>query len=152
MKRNKVIPADVAVSMVRDGWVLGAEGFVGSGTADELYVALEKRYLETGKPKNITLFHSSGPGDAGTRGINRIAHPGMFKRVISGHYGLVPQIGKRALENDFEAYNLPQGILTNFYRAVAGRRPPAGRFHQGGPGYVCRPANRRGEDQQKGRE
>jgi len=123
MKRNKVIPADVAVSMVRDGWVLGAEGFVGSGTADELYVALEKRYLETGKPKNITLFHSSGPGDAGTRGINRIAHPGMFKRVISGHYGLVPQIGKRALENDFEAYNLPQGILTNFYRAVAGRRP-----------------------------
>jgi hypothetical protein len=27
MKRNKVIPADVAVSMVRDGWVLGAEGF-----------------------------------------------------------------------------------------------------------------------------
>jgi len=123
MKRNKVIPADVAVSMVRDGWVLGAEGFVGSGTADELYVALEKRYLETGRPKNITLFHSSGPGDAGTRGINRIAHPGMFKRVISGHYGLVPQIGKRALENDFEAYNLPQGILTNFYRAVAARRP-----------------------------
>ena len=109
--------------MVRDGWVLGAEGFVGSGTADELYVALEKRYLETGKPQEITLFHSSGPGDAGTRGINRIAHPGMFKRVISGHYGLVPQIGKRALENDFEAYNLPQGILTNFYRAVAGRRP-----------------------------
>jgi propionate CoA-transferase len=96
---------------------------VGSGTADELYVALEKRYLETGSPKNITLFHSSGPGDAATRGINRIAHPGMFKRVISGHYGLVPQIGKRALENDFEAYNLPQGILTNFYRAVAGRRP-----------------------------
>jgi propionate CoA-transferase len=123
MKRNKVIPADVAVGMVRDGWVLGAEGFVGSGTADELYVALEKRYRETGKPKNITLFHSSGPGDAGTRGINRIALPGMFKRVISGHYGLVPQIGKRALENDFEAYNLPQGILTNFYRAVAGRRP-----------------------------
>jgi len=123
MKRNKVIPADVAVNMVRDGWVLGAEGFVGAGTADELYVALEKRYLETDRPKNITLFHSSGPGDAATRGINRIAHPGMFKRVISGHYGLVPQIGKRALENDFEAYNLPQGILTNFYRAVAAHRP-----------------------------
>ncbi len=123
MKRNKVIPADVAVNMVRDGWVLGAEGFVGSGTADELYLALEKRYRETGGPRNVTLIHSSGPGDAGTRGINRIALPGMFKRVISGHYGLVPQIGKRALENDFEAYNLPQGILTNFYRAVAGHRP-----------------------------
>ena len=56
MKRNKVIPADVAVSMVRDGWVLGAEGFVGSGTADELYVALEKRYLETGSPEEHHPF------------------------------------------------------------------------------------------------
>ena len=47
----------------------------------------------------------------------------MYKRVISGHYGLVPMIGKLALANDFEAYNLPQGILTNFYRAVAAKRP-----------------------------
>jgi propionate CoA-transferase len=123
MKRNKVITADVAVSMVRDGWTLGVEGFVGSGTADELCLAMEQRYLETGGPKNLTVIHSSGPGDAGMRGINRMAHPGMFKRVISGHYGLVPQIGKLALADDFEAYNLPQGILTNFYRAVAARRP-----------------------------
>ena len=123
MKRNKLVTADVAVSMVRDGWTLGVEGFVGSGTADELCLAMEQRYLETGGPKNLTVIHSSGPGDAGMRGINRMAHPGIFKRVISGHYGLVPQIGKLALANDFEAYNLPQGILTNFYRAVAAHRP-----------------------------
>ena len=43
MKRNKIVTADVAVNMVRDGWVLGAEGFFGCGTADELYLALEKR-------------------------------------------------------------------------------------------------------------
>jgi len=123
MKRNKVVTADVAISMVRDGWSLGLEGFVGSGTADELCLAMERRYLDTGGPRNLTVIHSSGPGDAGLRGLNRMAHPGMFKRVISGHYGLVPQIGKLALANDFEAYNLPQGILTNFYRAVAARRP-----------------------------
>ena len=123
MKRNKIVTADVAVSMVRDGWTLGVEGFVGSGTADELCLAMEQRYLATGGPRNLTVIHSSGPGDAGLRGLNRMAHPGVFKRVISGHYGLVPQIGKLALANDFEAYNLPQGILTNFYRAVAARRP-----------------------------
>jgi propionate CoA-transferase len=150
MKRNKVVPADVAVSMVRDGWVLGAEGFVGSGTADELYVALEKRYLETGRPRNITLIHSSGPGDAATRGINRIAHPGMFKRVISGHYGLVPQIGKLALANDFEAYNLPQGILTNFYRAVAARRP--GVFTKVGLGTFADPRIEAGKISKKAEE
>ncbi len=123
MKRNKVIMAEEAMSLIQDGSTIGVEGFVGAGTPDDLCVALEERYLQKDKPKALTLIHSSGPGDAATRGANRIAHEGMFKRVISGHYGLVPQIGKLALANDFEAYNLPQGILTNFYRAVAGNRP-----------------------------
>ncbi len=123
MQRNKVISADEAMSLIQDGWTIGIEGFVGAGTPDDLCVALEEQYLKKDRPKQITLIHSSGPGDAGTRGINRIAHPGMFKRVISGHYGLVPLIGKLALANDFEAYNLPQGILTNLYRAVAAKRP-----------------------------
>lgn len=147
MKRNKVITADVAVNMVRDGWTLGAEGFVGSGTADELYMELGKRYLETGGPKNITLIHSSAPGDTKTRGISRIANPGMFKRVISGHYGIAPGIGKLALQNDFEAYNLPQGILTNFYRAVAGRRP--GVFSKVGLGTFADPRNEGGKMSKK---
>jgi len=123
MRRNKLVSSEEAVSMIQDGWVLGVEGFVGSGTADELCLMLAKRFAETGKPDNITAIHSSGPGDADMRGLNRLALKGIFKRVISGHYGLVPQIGKLALENDFEAYNLPQGILTNFYRAVAAGRP-----------------------------
>jgi propionate CoA-transferase len=147
MKRNKVVTADVAISMVRDGWTLGVEGFVGSGTADELCLAMEQRYLQTGGPKNLTVVHSSGPGDAGMRGINRMAHSGMFKRVVSGHYGLVPQIGKLALANDFEAYNLPQGILTNFYRAVAARRP--GVFTKVGLGTFADPRIEGGKISQK---
>lgn len=123
MERNKVITAQEAIHHIQDGFTIGVEGFVGAGTPDDLCAALSERYLHNGNPKDITLIHSSGPGDAGSRGANRIAHAGMYKRVISGHYGLVPEIGKLALANDFEAYNLPQGILTNFYRAVAGRRP-----------------------------
>lgn len=137
MQRNKVITADEAMSLIHDGWTIGVEGFVGAGTPDDLCVALSERYLKLDKPKRITLMHSSGPGDAGTRGINRIAHAGMFKRVISGHYGLVPLIGKLALANDFEAYNLPQGILTNFYRAVAANRP--GVFSKVGLGTFADP-------------
>ncbi|MGD8213177.1 MAG: CoA-transferase, partial [Desulfobacterales bacterium] len=85
--------------------------------------ALQRRYLETGRPNNITLLFSSGLGDAKDRGLNRLAHKGLFKRVIAGHYGLMPKIGQLALENEFEAYNLPQGMLTNLYRAVAGKKP-----------------------------
>ena len=123
MNRNKIITVEEAVQNIQDGWTLGVEGFVGAGTADDLCVALGERFEAEGNPRDLTLIHSSGPGDAATRGANRIAHQGMHKRVISGHYGLVPEIGKLALANDFEAYNLPQGILTNFYRAVAGNRP-----------------------------
>ena len=143
MQRNKVITTEEAMSLIQDGWTIGIEGFVGAGTPDDLCVALRDRCLKKDKPRRLTLIHSSGPGDAGTRGINRIALEGMFKRVISDHYGLVPLIGKLALANDFEAYNLSQGILTNFYRAVASNRP--GVLTKVGLGTFADPP--RGQDQ-----
>jgi propionate CoA-transferase len=123
MKKNKIVTAQEAVGSIKNGSVLAVEGFVGSGTAEELCLALRERYVECGEPKNLTMIHSSGPGDTATRGLNHLAQEGLFKRVISGHFGLVPKIGDLALKNDFESYNFPQGILTNFYRAVAGNRP-----------------------------
>ncbi len=123
MKKNKIATADEAIGVIKDGDVMAAAGFVGNGTPEELLIALEKRYLETGKPNRITLLFSSGLGDAKERGLNRLAHKGLFKRVIAGHYGLMPKIGQLALDNEFEAYNLPQGMLTNLYRAVAGKKP-----------------------------
>jgi len=123
MKKNKIATADEAISVIRDGDVMAAAGFVGNGTPEELLIALQRRYLETGKPNKIALLFSSGLGDAKERGLNRLAHKGLFKRVIAGHYGLMPKIGQLALDNEFEAYNLPQGLLTNLYRAVAGKKP-----------------------------
>ena len=123
MKKNKIATAEEAIGVIQDGDVLAAAGFVGNGTPEELIIALEKRFLETGEPKNITLLFSSGLGDGKERGLNRLARKGLFKRVIAGHYGLMPKIGQMALDNEFEAYNFPQGILTNLYRAVAGKTP-----------------------------
>ena len=123
MKKNKIATADEAIGIIKDGDVMAAAGFVGNGTPEELLIALENRYLETSKPNRITLLFSSGLGDAKERGLNRLAHKGLFKRVIAGHYGLMPKIGQLALENEFEAYSLPQGMLTNLYRAVAGKKP-----------------------------
>ena len=66
MQRNKVIMADEAMSLIQDGWTIGIEGFVGAGTPDDLCVALSERYLKKDRPNQLTLIHSSGPGDAGT--------------------------------------------------------------------------------------
>ncbi|MDD5475432.1 MAG: acyl CoA:acetate/3-ketoacid CoA transferase [Syntrophales bacterium] len=150
MKKNKIVTSAEAVAEIKDGDTLAVEGFLGSGTAEELCLALEKRYQETNSPKNLTMIHSSGPGDTANRGINHLAHSGLFKRVISGHFGLVPKIGQMALQNEFESYNFPQGILTNFFRAVAGNRP--GFFSRVGLGTFVDPRIEGGKVNEKAME
>ena len=55
--------AEEAVNIVQSGDVIATTGYGGNGTPEELLVALEKRFLETGAPKDLTLFHSTGQGD-----------------------------------------------------------------------------------------
>lgn len=150
MKKNKVVTAEEAISAIKDGDVLAAAGFVGNGTPEELIIALEKRYKASASPKNLTLLFSSGLGDAKERGLNRLALEGLWKRVIAGHYGLMPKMGQLALANGFEGYNLPQGILTNLYRAVAANRP--GVFSKVGLGTFVDPRIEGGKINEKAKE
>ena len=120
--KNKIVSADDAVALIQDGDTLCISGFVGTGTPEELIIALEKRFLETGSPKNLTLVFAAAPGDGDSRGVNRLAHEGLVKRVIGGHWALVPKIAKLATENKIEAYNFPMGTLTQLFRDIAAHR------------------------------
>ena len=84
--------------------------------------AIEKRFLATGSPANLTLTHSAGIGDKDKNGISRFAHEGMTKRVVGGHWGWSPKMQQMANENKIEAYNLPQGIIVSQYREIAAQR------------------------------
>src|SRR5213593_3219764 len=117
--RKKVVSASEAVAILRDGDTLCCSGFGSNGMPVELVLALEKRFVETGSPKELTLLFGGGPGDGVEGGVNHLAHEGMLKRVIGGHYGLVPKIGKLALESKVEAYNLPLGVISHLYRDIA---------------------------------
>jgi propionate CoA-transferase len=121
--KHKIVTAEEAVALVRDGDTLVNTGFIGSGAPEDLLVTLERRFLETGRPRNLTLLFAAGQGDGGERGLNRLGHDGLLKRVVGGHWGLIPKVAKLALTNQIEGYNLPQGVISHLYRAIAGGKP-----------------------------
>jgi propionate CoA-transferase len=121
--QNKIVSSDEAVAVIRDGDTIVVQGFVGIGVPDELILALERRFLATGHPRDLTLLFAAAPGDGKELGINRLAHDGLLKRVIGSHYALVPKIAKMALQNKFEAYNLPLGAICHLFRDIGAHRP-----------------------------
>jgi propionate CoA-transferase len=120
--KNKIVSPDEAAAILRDGDTVSISGFVGIGTPDELIAAIERRFLASGRPQGLTLVFAAAPGDGKERGLNRLAHEGLVRRAIGGHWALVPKLSKLALDGRIEAYNLPLGCISQLYRDIAARR------------------------------
>jgi propionate CoA-transferase len=117
---NKVIPVEDAIALIQDSDVVAVSGYGTNGVPEKLLAGLETRFLETNTPEDLTLIFAGGIGDGKDRGLNRLGHERLLKRVIGGHYGLIPRIEKLARENRIEAYNFPEGVITHLYRNIAG--------------------------------
>lgn len=123
MQSNKVFSADDAIARIGNGSVIATTGFVQSCIPEMLHAALEKRYVETGAPRDLTLIMCAGAGDSKGLGTGRLHHEGLLKRVIAANFGRMPKVAEAAQNNKIQGYNLPQGVIAKLYRSCASGSP-----------------------------
>jgi propionate CoA-transferase len=66
---------------------------------------------------------TAGAGDSKGLGTGRLHHEGLLGRVIAANFGRMPKVAQAAQDNRIRGYNLPQGVISQLYRACAAGQP-----------------------------
>lgn len=120
---NKIVNVETVIKAIPDGATIATGGFVSTAIPEYIYIELSKYYDDNKSPKNLTLVYAAGQGDGKDRGLNHLAKDGLVTKVIGGHYGLIPKLGKKVIDNEIEGFNLPQGVISQMFRDIAAKKP-----------------------------
>lgn len=118
MLKANFVTAKEAAAMVKDDMTICTIAMTLVSACESILKELEKNFLASGHPKNLTLLHSCGQSDR-KDGIQHLAHEGMVKRIIGSHWGLQPRWMEMIANSKVEAYCLPQGQIAQLYRSMA---------------------------------
>ncbi len=122
-KTSKIMTAVEALALIKSGDVVTTSGFHGSVVAEDLIITLGEEYVKHQTPKDLTIVYCAGQGDFKTTGLSNLGHPGLVGKIIAGHFGGSPRLSRFALDNKIQAYNFPQGVLSQMFRDIAAHKP-----------------------------
>lgn len=123
MKKVEFIRPKDAAALISDRASVCVNGFLMANAAEELFCEVEHRFLETNHPQELKLMFTGSVGDGSTRGINHFAHEGLIRECFGAHYGVMRTMSPLILKNKIKAYNLPQGVIIQLYRAMGAHQP-----------------------------
>lgn len=112
--KNKIMTAQEAVAVIKDGATIMVGGFMACGTPEILIDALVEKNV-----KDLTIICN----DAGVpgRGVGKLLSNGQIKTLIASHVGLNPEVAQRmntdVPEDKLECILVPQGTLAERVRA-----------------------------------
>ncbi len=151
MGKPKFIDAKEAVDMIADGSTLCTIGMTLISACETILKEIENRYLEKGHPRDLTYFHTCGQSSIRQPyGLTHLAHEGLIRRVIGGHWGQSSKMMALIDENKVEAFNLPQGQMANMFHSMALREP--GKISKIGLGTYIDPRIEGGKMNQKAKD
>jgi propionate CoA-transferase len=117
-----VVSVAEAVDAIPDGSTVATDGFTMMGVAEGVLAEIERQFLRRGHPSDLTVIHAAGQSNR-VGGFEHFAHPGLARRVVGPHWGLMPKMSAFLATDEVEAFCLPQGQLSALYRAIAAGRP-----------------------------
>lgn len=123
MRKPEFITAKEAVDRIKSESTICTIGMTLVSACESILKELENRFLETGSPNQLTYMHTCGQSDRKAGAVFHLAHEGLIKRIIGGHWGLCPKMMELISANKVEAYNLPQGQMANMFHSMALREP-----------------------------
>ena len=120
----KFVTAAEAAALIPDRSTVLIDAFISFCLPDDILEAIENRYINFQKPKDLSIVNIAGiGGDGKTRGINHFAHRGLVRRLLCANLSAAPKIYPLVMDNAFPTFMIPQGVLSHMMRAIASKKP-----------------------------
>jgi propionate CoA-transferase len=120
---SKVTSFEEVVQKIPNDATITIGGLISVLCPEKVLVELEKHYLATGEPRNLTVITPVRVGWSRNEstGLEHVANPGMLKRLISGSFNVKegPRLTQMIRDSEIEAYGFSMGTIFHWIRSIA---------------------------------